>query len=314
MPRNRAFCVRTPTALTNVINRANTAWSKYNGLQTRFDVRAYHGVTSTLSYTWSHSIDNASEIYSTAGAGQLNIAPNPFNANQPERGNSNYDYRHAVGLQVMYSLPFFEAQKGILGKTLGGWSMSTTYRFSSGQPYTPIQSKRSTLCDPTNTFSSTTDSCRPILLNPSAPFASVGQITALTGGVPTVMQLNSSGSATIPSSLSAVHWLVNNNNAALYFGNPFLGVGRNTLRGQTVNNVNLAMLKSVKLNERLNFQLRATAFNVLNRQYLGIPGNNLFTQTSFGNWIYNAAGGGASDSIENGLGRRRLEFGGKIIF
>jgi hypothetical protein len=311
--------------------RANTASNSYNALQNRFDIRDFHGLTTTLTYTWAHNIDNASEIYATTGAGLLNFPQNPFNAGAGERGNSNFDYRHTMGLQFMYDVPFFKEQHGVLGRALGGWQANVTYRFATGQPYTPIQNRSATygnsaadMCDPSSLFSASTDACRPILLNPSAPFNAVGVITQIVGGVPTVKDVRDKlTDVTKPTqgadlSLANAHWLVNNLNAAKYFGSPFMGIGRNELTGQATNAVNLAMQKNFKLTERFNFQFRATAFNVLNHMFLGVPNNNIMnaisTVNSFGSLGFNASGGGNTNTIENGLSRRRLEFGGKITF
>lgn len=304
----------------NVGIRTNTGSSSYNGLQTQLRTSNWRGVSTSVSYTWSHAIDNASDIYSTTGAGMLNVPQDPFNGGAPERGNSNFDYRHTLGLQLVYEFPFYQKQQGVLGKALGGWQANVTYRYSSGQPYTPIQSRAATymnstaspdFCDPSASFSTTVDACRPILANPTAPFNSVGYITAVTGGVPTVLNMNGD----TPTTLKNVHWLVNNYLAAQYFGNPFAGVGRNTLNGQPINATNLSMQKDIKLTERINFQFRATAYNVLNHMFLGVPGNNIMNaSSSFGNTSYNSSGGGNASTLENGLERRRLEFGGKITF
>ena len=297
-------------ARRNVNTRYNSAYNIYHALQSRLDTRSFHGVTATLAYTWSHNIDNASDIYSTTAAGMLNTPQNPFNNNRGERANSNFDYRHTVGLQFIYDLPFFRGQEGFAGKLLGGWQPNIVYRYSSGQVYTPIQAKASTLCDPTGTFSTTTDACRPILGNTSAPFNSVGRISYVDG-VPAITNLATGA----PGNLSDFYWIVNNNAAATYFGNPFLGIGRNTFTGQPIQAVNFSMLKSTKLTERVSFEFRATAFNVLNHQFLGVPGNNINrVTTSFGNLAYATAGGGSANIVESGIGRRRLEFGGKIVF
>lgn len=60
-------------------------------------------------------------------------------------------------------------------------------------------------------------------------------------------------------------------NAAKFFGSPFLGVNRNTERGQAVNTVNMAVFKNTRITERLNPQLQVLAFNLFNHQWLGIP-------------------------------------------
>src|SRR5262249_47790263 len=145
------------------------------------------------------------------------------------------------------------------------------------------------LCDASSAFSANTDACRPILNNPAAPFNNVGVITALVGGVPTIMD-RATGN---PTTLSAVHWLVNNINAAKFLGTPFAGIGRNTLNGQPTHAMNFSMQKNTTLSERLTLQLRVTAFNVLNHLFLGTPGNNVGNAaTSFGVFTFKNSGGG----------------------
>ena len=62
--------------------RANTAFSVYNALQTQLTTRAYYGLTANLGYTYSRSIDNTSEIFSTLGAGStVAEAQNPLDTN-----------------------------------------------------------------------------------------------------------------------------------------------------------------------------------------------------------------------------------------
>ncbi len=66
---------------------ANTAFSIYNALQTSFTVRNLHNWTGTVSYTYSRTIDNVSEIFSTGGGGTtIAYAQNPLNTNVAERG------------------------------------------------------------------------------------------------------------------------------------------------------------------------------------------------------------------------------------
>jgi hypothetical protein len=70
---------------------------------------------------------------------------------------------------------------------------------------------------------------------------------------------------------SSVHWILNDETAALILGSPFLGVGRNTLRGQTINNVDAGIFKNTKVSEKITVQFQANAFNLFNRQFRGVP-------------------------------------------
>lgn len=311
----------------NVLVRQNSGYSIYHGLQSELRTRSYHGFTGTLSHTWSHAIDNASDIFSTTGAGMLANSQNPFEWTQAERGNSNFDYRHVVGLTMTYQIPIYKSQQGFAGHVLGGWQPNLIYRYSTGQPYSPFQTKSAalgtslSLCDSSGDFSTSTDACHPILNNPAAPINSVGVITALVGGVPTVTDRGSvqAGTPTVVP-IASEHWLVNNLLAAKFFGSPFTGVGRNILNGQSLHAMNFAMSKHTKVNERVGLELRVTAFNVLNHQYLGIPGNNIGNvATSFMNWKFNTPGGGQAAGGTAGVCSsagycRRLEFTGRLSF
>jgi hypothetical protein len=302
-----------------VLSRSNVGMSYYNGLQTRLDFQNFHGMTAGVSYTFSHTIDTSSEVFSSLGGGSTLAFPqNPFSITEGERGRSGLDYPNVASVYLLYDLPFFRNGNGLLGRLLGGWQVNPAYRFSSGQPYTPVEATTlgagATLCDPAGTFSAGTSSCRPILSNPNAPVDTVGAYD-------NNLQLTNFFSATgAPVAANAVHWILNDANAAKVLGTPFGGAGRNLVRGDTINQLNLAVLKNLKLTERFSVQLRGVAYNVMNRQYRGVPdplitdGNFADQQSSFGNTFFNPNGAFQTNSVFSGIDRRRIEVGGKIIF
>ena len=256
----------------------NTAFSIYNALQTSLTLRKFHGWTGTVAYTWSRAIDNASEIFSTFGGGNTTgYAQNPLDTDVGERGVSGDSFPNVVGLQLVYAEPFFENQHGVAGRLLGGWQLNTFYTYNSGQPFTPFQSlvSFSPYANGADPLSSTSfcdfgfnanfigaDACRPILSNPKAPLNSVALNTG-SGYVDYAL-----GTPVTPSQ---VHWIYNNGYEALARNNPFPGMGRNTLRGDTWNGVDASLYKNVRLTERFTTQLQLSAFNVLNRAYYGTP-------------------------------------------
>jgi len=303
---------------SRVIQYANTGFSIYHGLQSQLRLQNYHGFTGNISYTYSHTIDNASEAFSSlSGSGSLfNLAQNPYDISNAERANSAYDYPHVLSFLGVYDLPFGKGQSGLRGHVIGGWSINGTYRYTSGQPWTVVQSNGQGLCDPSNFTGGGLDTCRPILNSPSAPFTSVGVCTdsaASDCGITDEATGN-------PSTLAASHWVINNVAAAQFFGSPFLGVGRNTARGQAISTVNMSVFKNTRVSERVTIQLQADAFNLFNHQWLGIPivNANLAGQ-GFGSLNFNPNGGpdggfGTANIITDGIGRRRLQLGAKIIF
>jgi hypothetical protein len=264
-------------------------------------------------------MDNASEIYSTVSGGSTtSFAQNPFNIDQPERGLSGIDYPHILTIAMMYNLPWYKNQEGLLGHVLGGWQLNTAYRYTSGQPWTPVQFRTgsTTLCDPSGAMSGSYDACRPILLDPKAPIGSVayydsGAYYDYATGDP----------------VTTAHWLLNDAAAAAKYGTPFAGVGRNTLRGDTINNVNTAIYKDTKISEGMKIQFQFMVFNLMNRQFRGVPDPILddtgdpLNGGSFANTLYNPTGGDppmprnlASDAVAFSLvsssssNQKKLEF------
>jgi Carboxypeptidase regulatory-like domain/TonB dependent receptor/TonB-dependent Receptor Plug Domain len=323
---------------SNVTQYANTASSSYSGLQSELRIGGWRGISATASYTYSKTIDNASEVFSTlAGGNTLAYAQNPFAPGAPERGNSGIDFPHIVGVTLVYDLPLYKEQHGLVGHMLGGWQVNTTYRYTSGQPYTAIQRYAGgSLCDPTAVFGGQFDACHPILSNTSLPIGSVGQYcdgtlaTCPTAGG-AAQPLGTLVSFTDPclgtgggkgqcgvTPIAGAHWIHNDPTAAQVVGTPYAGVGRNTLRGQPISTDNLAVFKNIKFNERVTAQFQAQAFNVLNVQFLGVPDPILDDVATgrFQSTAFNANSGAtfAGNTNTDGIGRRRLLFGLKLIF
>ena len=330
-----------------VLMYGNTAFSIYNALQTSLTVRNFHNWTGTASYTYSRTVDNVSEFASSGAGGTTNaFAQNPLNTDVAERGVSGNSYPNIWGIQMTYTEPWFHNQHSILGRLLGGYFMNAFYQYNGGQPYNPIQNSYSvastpvladiagTSGNPANISPATAASinttqaeygfcdvgfaqqfgnpCRPILSNPKAPMSSIGINLGPGGYVDYVTGA--------PTTASAEHWLWNNQYESIALNNPFPGVGRNILRGDSFSDLDLSVGKNVHLTERVSMLMQASAFNVLNRAYYGTPDPNvedssfggfLSTQYAFGTNLESAAGGG---SYPQGLGNRNVQLTGKIIF
>lgn len=322
-----------------VVARGNTASSNYNSIQSQLRFSHWHGVTATAAYTFSKAIDNSSEIFSTiAGGNTVSFAQNPFDISGAERARSGIDYPHTLGITFTYDLPFAKSQQGLFGHLAGGWQMNSTYRYTSGEPYTTIQQRQpdGSLCDPTSVVSGTYDACRPILSNAKLPLNSAGAYcdgststcidssnNPLAFG--TLVQYDSCFFSVLTSNtpcavtpITGAHWILNDPTAASILGSPYKGVARNTLRGQAVNTVNLAMFKDTNLGEKVKLQFQAQAFNVLNHQFLGNP-DPVFDDVKFGGFQstqFSGNGGATStaNAVYDGISRRRLLFGLKLIF
>ena len=107
----------------------NSATSDYHALQIKFQRRLSRGLQALASYSWSHSIDIAS---TDAIATNLNTPDQIAGANV-DRGNSDFDIRHAFTAGVTYDLPSGGSQK-LLKAILGGWSMDSFVFARSAPP------------------------------------------------------------------------------------------------------------------------------------------------------------------------------------
>jgi outer membrane receptor protein involved in Fe transport len=301
---------------TSLVTLGNTAYSNYNGLQSRLSIEHWHGVTAGASYTWSKNIDNVSEIYATGGGGNTtNFSQSPFDLSVAERGLSGLDFPNVASIYALFELPSLKGSNPMTRALLGGWQVNPVWRFVTGQPYTVTEFPAADrlLCDPEEVSGGTT--CRPIINNRRAPIDTVGQCTDPgASGCGLVDYYTGS-----PVASQDVHWIVNDDTSAAYFGTPFAGGGRNQQRGQTINNANLAVLKDFKIHDRITIETRGTAYNVLNRQYRGTPGVNVdflnfANGGSFGNTLFNPSGNGETNSVFSGIDRRRIEVGAKVRF
>jgi len=322
---------------TNVIDYSNTGYSIYHGLQSQIRLQNWHGFTGEASYTFSKTIDNASEAFSaTSGLGTVfDLAQSPFDISKAERGLSSYNYPNVVSLLWVYDLPFRSSQRGILGHVAGGWQINGTYRYTSGQPWTVLQNAGQGLCDPTDFTGGSYDTCRPFLGNSSLPVTSVGEycngttancMNSSNAPLPagTLVQLNGCvGTAASPTNCAATpitgaHFILNNLEAETLAGTPYSPLGRNTQTGQPISTVNMAVFKNTRVTERVTIQFQAEAFNLFNHQWLGIPSVDINSATTgqFANLAFNPNGGDtfAGNTVTDGIAQRRLQFGAKIIF
>jgi hypothetical protein len=106
--------------------------SNYHGLQAESTLRLTRGVQFTAAYTWSHAIDEVSDIFDLAGARSL---PQNSLDRRGERGDANFDVRHRFVQSFIWDLP-------ALGKNrfLGGWQLAGVLTLQTGQPFTVISS------------------------------------------------------------------------------------------------------------------------------------------------------------------------------
>ena len=124
------------------------AVSNYNGLAITFTRRWGTGV-GQINYVYSHALDDDSNggnpgvpFVSTAfGAtnSAISFPENPFNLRQFNYGNSDYDVKHYLSANYVWTLPIRRALRDHGWRPLtDGWQVSGTVFARSGLPFTPV--------------------------------------------------------------------------------------------------------------------------------------------------------------------------------
>src|SRR5262249_41662086 len=106
----------------------NSATSDYHALQVKLQRRLASGVQGLVSYSFSHSIDNASTDAFATYLNSLGIS-----GSKVDRGNSDFDVRNSFTGAATYDLPSPGSQKAIHA-VLGGWSVDAFVLARSAPP------------------------------------------------------------------------------------------------------------------------------------------------------------------------------------
>lgn len=138
---------RRPLPQDNTItNYTPYGHSSYHGLDAQIERRFANGLSMSVAYTWSHSLDNVSEQFGdTTSNGQQDLS----NWNS-SRGNSTFDTRQRLVGNFVYELPFgagkrWLARRGLVNTILGGWQFSGLVARQTGHPFTVTLANARTL-------------------------------------------------------------------------------------------------------------------------------------------------------------------------
>ncbi|MCI0488149.1 MAG: TonB-dependent receptor [Blastocatellia bacterium] len=229
-------------------SRAN---SNYNSLQVQFRQQTDFGLSVLSSYTWSRSIDNASNFFSSAG--DPNFPQDSFNV-AAERGRSNFDVRQRLSLSYAYDIPVGRGRAllgdaGWISDLVTGWQTLGIVTLQTGRPFT-------------------------VALLPEIDNSNTGRSSLGFGAND---RPNVVGNPDV-SNRTPDRWFDTTAFAFPEFGS-FGNAGRNILEGPGFQNVNASLLKNTKIGESLNLQFRAEFFNLFNHPNFSLPDNFLGSPT-----------------------------------
>jgi hypothetical protein len=224
------------------VNQIETsAISNYNSLQGTLKVQNWHNLTSTVNFTWAHSIDTASD--------GLDFVPNasmPDNSFNPrgERASSNFDVRQRLQWYWTYNLPKAHRAE----KFLGGWALDGLFNFATGQPYTV-----SYLFEDDYNGSGEWFGRPDIVGNPYAGTGGTNLLNLAAFAAPCTVDTN-------PKSATY----------GVCLGHPG-SEGRNAFNSPNFTNFDFSLTKTSHLSEKVAMELRADFFNILNHPNFSNP-------------------------------------------
>jgi Carboxypeptidase regulatory-like domain len=253
--------------------------SSYGGLQVDISHRFSRGLEFRGVYTWSRSLDNGDTLNPSAATNAPGLAMDPRNL-ALDYGLSTFDVRNVAVISGSYELPFgkrkrfLSRQTGWRSELASGWTMDSIETARSGFPFTPQLS-----FNPSNN-GDTRNSVRPSF-NP-----------AFSG----------------PIILGSPDEYFNPDAFVVPPNGTYGNVGRNTLTGPGLEELDLSILKDTPITEKVKVEFRAEFFNVLNRTNFNTP--NLIDYTQATGTPATTAGVITSTSTT----ARQIQFGLKLMW
>jgi Carboxypeptidase regulatory-like domain/TonB dependent receptor/TonB-dependent Receptor Plug Domain len=252
----------------------NSARSNYNALQVQYRRPLSARVQALLNYTWSHSLDNASDDTVLA-------VPSTVISNAKDYASSSFDVRHTFSGAVTFDIPA-AAKSGPLSLLTRDWSLDTVVVARSGFPFNGV-------------------------ITGIGPAAAGGAFSRpnLVPGQPLWIPNASAGGG---KSLNPAAFTI-----------PAVGQqgteGRNDIPGFGLTQVDLSIRRKFPIRERVNLQLRADAFNVLNHPNFTNPAGFIQFGPSFlkSASMLNQGLGGLNPLFQEG-GPRSLQLSLRLAF
>jgi hypothetical protein len=233
----------TPQAYSTISVIESEINNSYHGLQITAEKRTSHGVSFKGFYVFSKSLEGANEAAANGATGMQDATKMYL-----EKGRTNTDRRHVFVMSAIWDLKYYNGSTPVLSQVLKGWGLSTIIRARSGQPFTVSSGKDNNLDGVNNDRA---DLVGNALLDPHRSRADV-----------TAAWFNTAAFKS---------------NAA---GQPGTS-GRNILDKPGTRTVDLGLMRTFKLGERLEMQFKAEATNAFNIVNLSGP-NTTFSSSAFG--------------------------------
>ena len=244
-PSSTDAVVQSDTFPVSTINLLeNTAQSWYDAGYVNVRRQYSHGLSFLANYTFSKNLTNAPDFRSPMDESAIPQSNSDLAA---EKG-PGCDVRNRFALSSVYDIPAWKRTEWtrVLAQN---WQFSMVYQVQSGMPFT------------ISVFGDTANSGTVLGENP-------------------IRANRTAQSVFGPGTHTAAEWF----NPGAFIAPPaysFGDVGRNSVYGPPLQTMDIALVRAMRITEKLNLQVRAEAFNALNHTNLGTP-NRYVNEPQFG--------------------------------
>jgi hypothetical protein len=280
---------------SDITEAYNEFFSHYNALEARYEQRMTAGLTLLNSFTWEHSLDNAS-------ASLEGNTPSPQNANNIAADYAQSDYNLPVSniTSLVYDLPYGRGRRfgsglnPLMDAFLGGWQVSAINTAQAGTPFDITYSPNSAQLASTQITANYrgVNLYRPNVV-PGVPLTQGRQVIQANTGYIQYINYNA-------IQLPAI------DNASGVLQSPFGDMSRNPGRTPAFNETDLDVNKRFTLpRERAQIEFRSELYNIFNHTNLYLPSTISGTQGG------TPSGGG---TISSTFTPRVIQFALKVIY
>ena len=290
-----------PNWPSDITEALNEFYSNYSALQARYEQRMVAGLTLLDSFTWEHSLDNAS-------ASLEGNTPSPQNGSNIKADYAQSDYNLPVAniVSLVYDLPFGHGRtfgqnlNPVLDGILGGWQVSAIDTAQAGTPfnleYGPNSAQLASTQIPANQNYRGANLYRPNRV-PGVPLTQGRSVRLPNSGA---FQYVNFSAVALPA--------IDNANGAVQ--PPFGNMSRNPGRTPALYQTDLDFNKTFNTpKEGLQIEFRSELYNIFNHTNLYLPATS--NPDISGTQGSNASGGG---QISSTFTPRVVQFALKIIY
>ena len=291
----------------DITEALNGFYSHFNALQVRYEQRFVDGLTLLDSFTWEHSLDNAS-------ASLEGNTPSPQDANNLRADYAQSDYNLPVAnvTSLVYDLPvghgrtYLGSANPVLDAVAGGWQISAINTSQAGTPFNLTYTPNSaSLVSPQ--ISATYRGA-----NEYRPNMVAGQSYKLCHSGHTCLADRAASNSTIQYVNYAAFTLPATKDASGNLLSPFGNAPRNPGRTPNFYETDLDLNKKFSTpTERIKVEFRAELYNVFNHTNLYLPASGLGGTLSTATSLNNPTTGGA---ISSTFEPRIVQFGLKVLY